>query len=569
MRLNRFAGIIVPLIFLIVMSWYNSLMVQSYNYTIFDLGLSYRLMYLFAYHHTIIYYGRDILFSPDPFGKYIFIPLSIALYLYNNITTPLLLQIIVIASGGYAIFKISHFISGSVFISIVIELSYFLYPSTYGFMAHGGNYQVLIEGFILIGYMFYIQKKEMLGYLFFTMASLTNIWGPPIVVTFILVDLVTRYRLFHPIRIKDSLNKLNYKSIFSFKNNRKMILLLIFFTFEIVIFLQTVRYSGGFSNLIASSRLSVATATSFTNSSNSIFSGFFDQFSNFKLPFFYHILSPVLFIPLLTPYFILILLYLLISWWTPNTVYYNLLQQYPYLFASFIFIGTIHFFKKLTVDRQSLKLAKKLAVLILISSIISFSLYSPFSVSNFQNGTVQQEMHVSNFDKKLTYGLSLIPNNSTVFIQNDLPQLMNREEVFMPGYYQNETVDYAVIIPFGFSPISDQYSGYSSYWASEFQNNKSYGIYENIMGAIIYKLDYYSSPVYCVTVKKVIVPDEDSLNKNSQMVNNTFFVSTFKNFYSNSLWRCSNNSLSLCMYNLTFHLITEMVPIENCINEMY
>ena len=131
-------------------------------------------------------------------------------------------------------------------------------------------------------------------------------------------------------------------------------------------------------------------------------------------------------------------------------------------------------------------------------------MYSPFSISDFHNGYVNRHIKVSEFDKELSYGLSLIPPNSSVFIQNDLPQLMNRENVYMPGYYKNQTVDYAVIIPFGFSPISDAFGGYSAYWAHSFQDNSSYGVYENISGAIIYKWHYKGNPVYYVPYNKNI-----------------------------------------------------------------
>jgi uncharacterized membrane protein len=563
MNAKRLAGLITPLIFLIAMSWYNYLVVHSYNYTIFDLGLSYRLMYLFAYDHTIIFYGHDIIFSPYPFGKYIFVPLSFALYLYNSITTPLLLQIIVIASGGYAVFRIAHLKTGNFIISIMIQFAYFLYPATYGFMAHGGNFQVLIEGFILIGYMFYIQKKEVFAYLAFAMASLTNIWAPIIVFAFILVDLMTQYDLFYFRSIKGTIKNFNYKLIFSSRINRKFALFLIFFIFDAVIFLQTFHFAGGINNLISSSRVSIGMIASPLSQQNGIFHNIFSQFDTLKLPFFFEIMSPVLFTPLLTPYFILLLLYFLISWQSSTPVYFNLLQQYPYLFASFIFIGMIHFFKKISVDRHSLRLAKKLAILVLVSSFISFCLYSPFSITNFQSGTVQKEIHISNFDRQLTYGLSLIPVNSSVFIQNDLPQLINREQVYMPGYYQNETVDYAVIVPFGFSPISNQYGGYSSYWASQFQKNKSYGIYEDIMGAIVYKLNYSYLPVYFVPYSQVILPGQNGLYGYGSIINNTLIVSNFTNIYGNNLWGGGFTSLSPGEYNFTFQVMTENTSDKN------
>ena len=562
-RLKRFLGIIVPLIFLVVMSWYNYLMVQSYNYAIFDLGLSYRLMYLFAYKHTIIVYGTDIVFSPDPFGKFIFIPLSLALYFYNNIFASLLIQIIIIASGGYAVFRIAYHKTGSLLLSLTIELAYFLYPQTYGFMAHGGNYQVLIEGLILVGYMFYIQNKRIFSFTAFALASLTNVWAPLVVFGFILLDLAVRHNLFHLRNLKNIMIKIDIKQIFCINLNKQFVFLVILFIFDASIFLQTLYFAGGINSLISSSRIPTGTVISSLTGQNIIFNRIFLQNSELKLTFFSRIMSPVLFIPLLTPYFILILLFFLVSWQSGNSVYLNILQQYPYLFASFVFIGTIHFFEKMTSKSQNLRAAEKIAVLVLVSSLISFSLYSPFNISNFQNDTVQQNMHISDFDKSLTYGLSLIPLNASVFIQNDLPLLMNRAEVYMPGYYHNETVDYAVIIPFGFSPTSDAYGGYSSYWASQFQNNSSYGVYEEINGAIIYKLDYSSMPLYYIPVNLVILPGEDGLNGYGTILNNTLITSNFIDVYGNTLWGGGYISLSPGEYSFSFQVMTENTSYKN------
>lgn len=539
-------------------------MVQSYNYTLYDLGVSYRLMYLFAYHHTIIYYGQDIIYDPLPFSKFIFIPLSISLFFYNNIFTPLLLQIIVIASGGYAVFRISQIKTKNMFISVLIELSYFLYPSTYGFMTHGGNFQVFLEGFILIGYMFYLEGKKVQSFLAFALASITNMWAPAIVLAFLFIDFLTRHDIFN-IKTNKYIKKNLHTIIINLLCRKKDFIFYIFILFfNIIIFIQTVHFAGGLYTLISSSRVSSASlGVTSSGPISSIYQNILSNYGSIKLPFFFKELFPVIFIPLLTPYFILILLYFLVSWTSSASSYYSVLQQYPYLFASFIFIGTAHFFGNITKDKNNIQIAKKIAVLLLIASIVSFALYSPFSVNNFENGTVEKEIHVTKFDKDLSYGLSLIPSHASVFIQNDLPQLMNREQVYMPGYYNNQTVGFAVIIPYGFSPTSDVFGGYSQYWAEHFQDNSSYGIYEQISGAIIYKLNYSGKPVYSVPYTNTILPGENSLNGNGKIINHVFIMSNFTNIYHNSMWGGGYITLSPGKYNFTFQIETMNTSNKN------
>ena len=151
-------GMLVPIAFLIFMSYYNFLMVNSYNYTNFDLGVSYRLMYMFIFKHKIIFFPYNMLISPNPFSKFIFIPLSLTLLLYNGLITVLIDQIVVISIGGYAVFRIAQIKTKNLFISMSIEIIYFLYPATYGFMTHGGNYMIFFEGFILLGYLLNMNK---------------------------------------------------------------------------------------------------------------------------------------------------------------------------------------------------------------------------------------------------------------------------------------------------------------------------------------------------------------------------------------------------------------------------
>ncbi|MEM4058730.1 MAG: hypothetical protein QXZ12_08445, partial [Thermoplasmata archaeon] len=94
--------------------------------------------------------------------------------------------------------------------------------------------------------------------------------------------------------------------------------------------------------------------------------------------------------------------------------------------------------------------------------------------------------------------LSLIPFNSSVFMQSYSDLAMYFEKVYTPANYNNQTVDYAIIDTVSYDGISAVLSGYSGYWANKFAHNRSYGIYESIQGIIIYKLHYSGTPVYYV-----------------------------------------------------------------------
>ena len=562
----QLVGIIIPVIFAILIGYYNYLMVQSYNYTVFDLGLGYRLMFLFYHSHTIIWSGTDIIFSPIPYSKLIFIPLSMTFFLNNSLYMPLLLQIIVISLGGYALFVVSKIKTGSYFLAVSLEIMYFLYPATYGFMANGANYVGYLASFIIIGYLFYLKKKYYLAFLFFFLASISNTWGSLIVIVFLGTDTLANNGLLNLIKSTHVLSKI--KNYLSYKRSESLFLLFTVISsalvLSVVVFLE-----GGIASALGDSRLNGVVTSPTHGAGSSLLNQYLNGFGTVKLPFLNAILSPFLYLPALTIYFIPVLIYLLLVWSASPEIaapYFDLSQHYSYLFIAFVFVGVVHFFKNGTKGLLSKKLMRKLLIVMVLSSLVSFALNSPFSINNFQNGTVHNLSDVSAFDKDLTHGLDLIPINSTVFIQNDIPQLMNRANVYMPGYYNNQSVGYAVIIPFGFSPISSAYSGYSLYWAQHFQSNSSYGIYEEIENSYVYKLGYKGNPAYFIPMHKKITVGVDGLmpvNK-AKSINETISVSNITS--GETLWVGGYTNFYPGTYKITYELKTSIINPKNQLN---
>ncbi|MEM0136600.1 MAG: DUF2079 domain-containing protein [Thermoplasmatales archaeon] len=563
-------GILIAVTFGMLVGYYNYLLVKSFDYTIFDLGLVYRLMFLFHSYHLVIWYGTDIVFSPNPFSKLIFIPLSFFMYINNSIFMPLILQIVIISISGYAIFYIARIKLSNTTVAIILEVAYFLYPATYGFMANGANYMCYLESFILIGYLFYIKKQYIFAFIFFLFASIANLWGPLIVMVFIFFDVLSNSRVLDLLKFnnKPRLQISRYIINILENNKRDIYLLISILITDVVIFSIVIYLIGGIMAALASSRLQLLANNPASGISSSILSNFLTGLGTVKLQFLNEVLSPFLYLPTFTLYIIPVIVYIVIIWFTnPNNsgAYEVLSQHYSYLFASFLIIGSIHFLKKIVEGTSQKKIVERLLTLILVSSLISFALYSPFSLNNFQNGQISKSVNISQFDRDLSYGINLIPLNSSVFIQNDLPQLMNRYNVYMPGYYHNETVDYAVIIPFGFSPISDAYSGYSQYWANHFQTNSSYGLYENIDGAYIYKLNYVGDPVYFVPLTYFIAPGVNGLEPvNSAKIQNDSIVAS-NITQSQILWDGGFTNYYPGNYEITFQLEASKLKINNSV----
>jgi hypothetical protein len=139
--------------------------------------------------------------------------------------------------------------------------------------------------------------------------------------------------------------------------------------------------------------------------------------------------------------------------------------------------------------------AKKIAIVLIVSSLVSFALLSPFSVGNFQSGNINNETTVTPLEKNLTNAFSLIPMNASVLVQNGIVQLDNRQQLYFPGYYDNELVQYAVFAPAYQGGLQTPNAGLSSSLGNTFANNLSYGLYVRLGNIEIYKLHFVGSPV--------------------------------------------------------------------------
>jgi uncharacterized membrane protein len=557
-------GIAIPVIFELLLGYYNYLMVQSYNYTVFDLGLGYRLMFLFYHSHTVIWNGgTNILYPSIAYSKLVFIPLSLVLFLNHSIYMLLLMQITVISIGGYALFGISKIKTGSYAVAVSLEFMYFLYPATYGFMANGANYMGYLAGFILIGYLLYLKKRYYSSSVLFLLAAISNTWGPLIVIVFIVTDLIANFDIRKILVSKHIMSKIRLYA----KSNWAENLFLLFVLLSSAVILAVVIFlEGGISGALGNSRLAPISPISTTGVGSNFLNQYLTGFGNIKLPFLNDILYPFLYVPATTIYFVPVLIYLLLIWSTNSNItgiYEVISQHYSVIFISFIFIGTVHFFEKIRKELKSGTFIRKLLFIMIISSLVSFALNSPFSVNNFQSGSVQKLSTVSQFDSDLTYGLSLIPMNSTVFIQNDIPQLMNRANVYSAGYYNNETVNYAVIIPFGFSPISTAFSGYSLYWADHFQDNQSYGIFEEIENAYVYKLGYIGAPVYFVPMCKTITVGTDGFEPVNTAKSSNGYIVVSNVTSGETIWDGGYTNFYPGTYRITYEMKTTNISPKN------
>lgn len=543
-----FLSFIIPTLFAILLAMFSFYLYRDDYFTMYDLGVGYRSSYLFLENLKLVNFPTQHVFVSGVLAsKLLYIPLSATLIVYNSPLTILIDQTIVIALGGVAIYFISRYHGFSPTYSLLFQLIYFLYPSTYGYLTHGGNFMVYFSGLFLIGYLFYLANRKLSFIVATTLASITNVLSP-FVILFFYTYLFVIKKIKRDIS-KTDLNNSEKRTFSDLFRKIESFSILVGLLILIVLVLYEISYSGidFLTNTVAGRYISPNSGTPASNngfvSLSTIFLSLSQHWST-KLHFFVQMMRSFLFVPLFTLQSIPIAGYFVFTAFLNYPGFYVPLQQYPYLVLPFLFLGPIEFLsgRFIKILKRKIRIIVPLVLAtILLSSSYSFFTISPFSASNISNGTINNELNYSILEKEFNYEYSLIPKNSVVFIQNDMPQLSDMKKIYMPGYYNNQSVDFAVFNPIGYNSITQSYNDFSSYWAKEFSLNRSYGVYAMVDSSVIYKIGYTGSPIY-------YVPYYDNISIHSD------YNITFKYSLYDQLNYSFGNELVPSRYNLNLDL---------------
>ena len=514
-------ALIVPVSFLISLGFFSWMLYRDNYFTMFDLGVAYRSSYLFLVLHNFVNYPFHFFVSGTLNQKFLYIPISLTLLIKNSPVTILLDQAFTIAIGGYAIFHISRHFGLNAKLSIINQVIYFLYPAVYGYLTHGGNFQVYFLGLFLCTYLFYLKKNKLTFGIFAILSSITNVLSPIYMLAFFVWILILKI-----VKKDISRGTDQHKKRDLLKNEMYFItiLLIIWTGLVFVEIFQNGHYLllGNLQGRYVPTSTSANVGTGTFGLISSVLKSLGLDYK-MKISFFTDMLDPFLFTAMLSFSFPFIILYFVSISYLNYPGFFSILQQYPYAVIPFIFIGWISFQSRIMANvkqynksgkigkikkiifllkKRKNKIAYIITILVLISSTLSFLTFSPFSIQNIENGELKQEMYYSPLEKELNYMYSLVPGNSTVFIQNDMPQLSGEAKIYMPGFgtYHNQTVDYALFNPLRYNSVTTPFNGFSEKWAYYFSTNRSYGVYATVDGSVLYKLGYRGQPVYYVPI---------------------------------------------------------------------
>ena len=494
-KLDHFdlVSIIATFIFSIIFAWFFLTLYNGYNFYVVDLGFNYHLLYIFFQTHILAGWPGQ---STNPFsnGNLIYTLLSPLVLIRNSPASFIVFEAAWVAIGSYFVFKIAREETDSLLWAFTLQLIYLLFPSNYGMITNGPEFEILLPTFVLMSYYFFRRGNYLTSVIIGLLGALTSFVAPVIIAIFFILEDFRRegysYRLF--VRIFKRTSKPQEKILPVYRN--ALLVFVVGLIIIVVLVIVTYPISSLFTvylNRTGSVQPSSASGTLIGSVIGNVTAN-----GDLKLNYLYGVLSGFLFIPLLSPYSLIILPYFIVIFYGNFPPYYDILNHFNFLFSGFLFLGLVYNIGKFKWQKNNLR---KLMIVMIVAMFLSFLLYSPFSVTNIQNGTLHSELHVSQEDNYLNVAFSNIPQNASVFAQKAFPQLSNRLYFYTPGSYNNQTVDYAVVspLPVATVPLPD-YVGFSPFWAQHFLNNSSYGIYESISSVTIFKLNYHSRPILFV-----------------------------------------------------------------------
>ena len=391
--------IIAVIVYSMIWSAISLLRYYTFHASVFDLGLTSSLLYR-AFSGHIIY---GVTSRPIDANKMIYFIIAPFYDIYPHPSVLLVFQSVFISIGAIPLYKIGQKLLKNDRIALILSLSYLLYYPLSGVNWFDFHFMALFPTLFLMSIYLWLYNKNKYSLVFVFLAAISD-YLVPFILLFYFIFLISRGK------------KFSYKPF-------KYALGVLFIAIGVLAWVNIyygISYTAGITHLASSS-----SATS---------SGFSLLFANFPLKALYILLIgfPVLFIFLiypeasimLIPYIGMEFLYNYLPYFDPVG------YQYPALIIPVIFFATILGLKRLNdlkPKKFDLKNIKKIAVMILVLSIVSYSIAVPLTVGisiNSENNVpaIKNDITVNYYDRALSNMIRQVPKNSEILIQDNMPQ---------------------------------------------------------------------------------------------------------------------------------------------------
>ena len=392
---------------------------MAMNASVYDLGVSSQLLYS-VFHESIRYSLTHITFN-----KLIYLPLSVIYLIYPHPQTVLVLQAFIVSLGAYPVYLIASLRLKSRGTALMIGMTYLLFYPLYGPLWFDFHYMALFPTMFLFSFYFYLKGDTRRTVVFAVLASVTDLLAP------VIVGLFGLYAMIH---------EMNGKEQLSLRGTGFLIVLS-----SVIIFTAANLYIGP------------SYAVSFAN--NSVFSSTF-AFTHtpktYEATYFLWIMLPLLFICLLAPdLLILIVPFMALVFANSYFPYVDtMFYQYTALVTSQIFIAFIFGIERFgkRAGKHGITV-KRLAAAVLILNIFLAMMFTPlgnmatsgidnhqlgyYLTGNTDNYETLGTITYHQYDSGVLKLASLVPMNSSVVIQNNMPQVTAGYEWLLPDFLED------------------------------------------------------------------------------------------------------------------------------------
>lgn len=513
---------------------------DTFNVGMYDYGVAYNLLWREAFN--VASYPSSIGYLTNLNStKLISFALVPYMRLFPSVYNLLILQSFVIAFSGFGLYFVTKHVTRKPFLGLFVEIIWMLYYPNSAANGYPFHYMTLFPLFYIFGFFFLIKNRVLYASILFSLAALTDLLVPIILLFSIPMFVYSHKRYYKP---------------YKFTNNNIMLSFVaaIIVISSIILF---VNYFRGGAVLYSGNVVSANDHVNFV-------SGVLDKLHKYWIDnflFILFLLLPLLFSVFFVNYRYFIsaippLLYYLVGGVNYLRFYYPM--QYSSLVSPILFIAFSVFLFKISMPHENrFNILKKFSangfsfrkrsifaflLAILLINVGLFAIYSPISPANqYMKSDFNanppadggygwyKNLSVSNYDSNLMKMMSLIPQNATVLGDFGMPQLANRYYFTYAGQYNPaDPIDYAINNPesgFFTVAVDNTYPDFFNYNEMELSNifleNSSYGVYAQSEGAILFKHDYLGQPVFYKPLDvKVNMNNKESGN----LISNTVMI---------------------------------------------
>lgn len=566
-------SIVIAAIYFAVWTYIDILQYESYNLNIWDVGVNFFL----PYQTSLLHFSNSIPFAVSPIQPQIFIYFIMTPFvrIFPSPMTVVIIELFLFASSGVFIFLISNKILNNVTEAILLEFCYLFNFALFGAAFFPSHFQNIFSTFFAISFYFFLVDRKTISAIFLFLSALCSNLAAITVLLFVsylvLLPAIREIRFRNSIKLKKVLGNQIHSIIVGI--------------LTIAVLLFTIHYYG-FQGFLSGGHIS----STIQGTSYSVISGIIAA-PSLKITYFLILILPFGVGIIWSRYSFLIFPYVVLLILSPFTNYEHFVYQYTFNVGALLFILLVD---RLRTERTNLRHSPKIKsifgvsvtgkVLTLFLTVMFLNLVLlPFGPLNqfagpannyvpFNNYNLVKMTTVTENDRNLTKMIGLIPLQSSVLGQENMPQITNRRLWFEPGMYNgNPPVTYVIADPYSNSftfippPFIGPYPIPMYEWFNVLYGSGNYGMYSLLNGVALLKLGYNGAPLFYSPFNLSLSSEKFTIDPdvNGAIRQNEVSVSNITD--GDYAYASTNNLIILPPghYNVTFFLSTSNLGINN------